>query len=39
MIETMIGLLFLCAVIFVATTGDRSDDDSKDGKDSQKKPE
>jgi hypothetical protein len=39
MIETMIGLLFLCAVIFVATTGGRSEDDSKDGKDNQKKPE
>ena len=39
MIETIIGLLFLCAVIFVATTGDRSDDDSKDGKQGQKNPE
>ncbi len=37
MIETIIALLFLGAIIFVATTGERSGDDKKDGEDSQKK--
>ncbi len=36
MIETIIGLLFLGAVIFVATTGERSEEDTKDGKDGHK---
>jgi hypothetical protein len=36
MIETIIGLLFLGAVIFVATTGERSQEDKNDGKDNQK---
>ena len=37
MIETIIGLLFLGAIIFVSTTGERSENDKKDGEDSQKK--
>ncbi len=37
MIETILALLFLGAIIFVATTGERSEDKKPDGEDSQKK--
>ncbi len=37
MLETMIGLLFLGAIIFVATTGKRSEDDKNDDENGQKK--
>ncbi|NDU85533.1 MAG: hypothetical protein G3H99_02855 [Ferrovum sp.] len=35
MLETIIGLLFLGSIVFVATTGERS----SDKKDSEKKPD
>ncbi len=37
MIETIIALLFLGAIVFVATTGERSDDNKTDNDENQKK--